>query len=257
MNGHSLVPVLKGEEEGWRTSIFTEFNMTSGARIYTMRAIENRQFRYIYNPWSQTGIKMQMESMAGLTWSAMVQAGKSDPDIQERVELFSYRVLEELFDVQKDPDALDNLIDDPVYEDILTELRQELANEMYTTLDTVLPRFEDEFNITGEEVTAGCLDQEFEEYNAEANRHDHTLCRTLAVNPGTGPGHRGPLDIHSWGFTLPAGLEKRPVQITDIYGRKVSCERENSGTIRFRERTNPGVYLIRIGDRVYKQLLKG
>ena len=52
---------------------------------------------------------------------------------------------------QEDVDEI-NLIDDPEYADILAELRQELANEMYMTRDTLLQAFEQEFGIRGVEI---------------------------------------------------------------------------------------------------------
>ena len=79
----------------------------------------------------------------------MVEAGKSDPAIHARVELFSDRVPEELYHYKTDPDALNNLIADPAYADDLACLRQELASEMARTDDFMLESFEREFGIVG------------------------------------------------------------------------------------------------------------
>jgi N-sulfoglucosamine sulfohydrolase len=65
--------------------------------------------------------------------------------------LFYNRVPEELYNYKTDPDALVNLVADPAYADILAELRQELANEMYRTDDFMLERFEEGFGIKGVE----------------------------------------------------------------------------------------------------------
>jgi hypothetical protein len=75
----------------------------------------------------------------------MVEAGKSDPAIQKRVDLFSDRVPEELYHYKTDPDALANLIADPAYSDVVEEMRQELADEMLRTDDFMLEKFEREF----------------------------------------------------------------------------------------------------------------
>jgi hypothetical protein len=79
----------------------------------------------------------------------MVEAGESDPAIQARVDLFSNRVPEELYHYKIDPDALINLIADPAYANVLAELRQELADEMYRTDDFMLEKLESEFGIVG------------------------------------------------------------------------------------------------------------
>ena len=72
----------------------------------------------------------------------MVEAGRSDRLIQERVALFSNRVPEELYHYKTDPDALNNLIADPAYADVVVEMRQKLANEMVRTDDFMLEKFE-------------------------------------------------------------------------------------------------------------------
>ncbi len=114
--------------------------------------------------------------MNGPTWAAMLEGGKTDTTLQKRVDLFYHRVPEELYHYEKDPDGLVNLIDDPDYADIVAQLRQELANEMYVTRDSMLQGFEREFGLRGVDIVIGCMDKTDDKYDAQANRHDHTLC---------------------------------------------------------------------------------
>ena len=175
MDGESFLPILTGTEQGWRTSVFTEFNRPFNRLPLHMRALQNKRFGYIYNPFY--GLEqVQMESMNGPTWAAMLEAGKTDSAMQERVDLFSDRVPEELYDYENDPDGLVNLIDDPAYADILAELRQELANEMYVTRDSMLHGFERRVGLQGVDIVIGCMNQTDDRYDPEANRHDHTMC---------------------------------------------------------------------------------
>jgi len=148
MDGHSFLSVLSGERQEWRNSVFTEFNRPWSRISLHMRGIQNKDFGYIYNPFFGSR-KVTMESLSGLTWKAMVEAGKSDQAVQDRVDLFQDRVPEELYAYGTDPDALVNLIDDPEYAGVLAELRQELANEMFMTRDSLLGQFETKFGITG------------------------------------------------------------------------------------------------------------
>ena len=150
MDGESFLALLEGEEQGWRTSVFTEYNTTFHELALHMRAIQNEDFGYIYNPFYGRE-KVAMEASTGPTWDAMVEAGRTDPAIQARVDLFYNRVPEELYNYKTDPDALVNLVADPAYADILAELRQQLANEMYRTDDFMLERFKEEFGIKGVE----------------------------------------------------------------------------------------------------------
>ena len=151
MDGHSFLSILSGERQVWRNSVFTEFNKPFSGISLHMRGIQNKDFGYIYNPF-HSHEQVRMDSMSGLTWKAMVEAGKTNPEIQKRVDLFRDRVPEELYAYRNDPDGLVNLIDDPEYADVLRALRQELANEMFMTRDSLLTQFEDEFGIRGEAI---------------------------------------------------------------------------------------------------------
>ncbi len=175
MDGSSFLPILSGAPQGWRTSVFTEFNKPFSGIPLPMRAIQNKEFGYIYNPF-HGHMKVAMESTDGPTWATMMDVGQTDPAIQERVDLFRDRVPEELYAYGTDPDALINLIDDPDYADILAELRQELANEMYMTRDSLLQQFEEEFGIRGLEIVAGCMDENDANYDSRANKRDHAMC---------------------------------------------------------------------------------
>jgi len=147
MDGASFLTLLLGGKQAWRKSVFTEVNTPFSGISLHMRAIQNKDFGYIYNPFFGHE-KVDIEGNDGPTWDAMVEAGKSDPAIQQRVDLFFNRAPEELYRYRVDPDALDNLIADPAYADVLAGLRQELANEMYRTDDFLLEEFERECGIS-------------------------------------------------------------------------------------------------------------
>jgi len=70
--------------------------------------------------------------------NAMKRAANTDPDIAARVQLFLYRVPEELYDFESDPDALHNLADDPIYQQQLATMRQELLAWMESTEDPLI-----------------------------------------------------------------------------------------------------------------------
>ncbi|MCK4958492.1 MAG: hypothetical protein KAT00_03815, partial [Planctomycetes bacterium] len=60
-----------------------------------------------------------------------------------RVELFLYRVPEELYNFAVDPDGLSNLADEPAYADQLNRLRGELLAWMGRTDDPLIADFEE------------------------------------------------------------------------------------------------------------------
>jgi N-sulfoglucosamine sulfohydrolase len=141
MNGTSFLPVLEGKKQPEREYVFTEYHRTHGRKPYPMRAVQGKRFGYLVNFWANRTGPMWMESMTGLTFNAMKEAAKDDPEVAARVKLFEHRVLEEFFDFEKDPDAMHNLIDSPEHQDEIAKMRAALAAEMKATDDPALEAF--------------------------------------------------------------------------------------------------------------------
>ena len=72
---------------------------------------------------------------------------KVNEDAKKRFDHWKFRTIEELYDYEDDPHALNNLIDNPKYKDVVIELRKQLKIQMIKTNDYVLPAFEDKSNI--------------------------------------------------------------------------------------------------------------
>ena len=72
----------------------------------------------------------------------MQELSKNDEDVAKRFNFWKYRTLEEFYDYENDPNALNNLIDDPKYKELIAEFKNELKNHMKATNDYVLPAFE-------------------------------------------------------------------------------------------------------------------
>ena len=142
VDGFSFKPLLLGGQQDGRDMVFTQFHQTAGKNRYPMRAVEHKRFRYIYNPWSDGERVFRNESQSGRSMRAMLAAGKSDPAIDARCQLFLHRVPEEFYDLKNDPDALHNLIDDPARRADVDRLRAALIDWMRRTDDPALAAFE-------------------------------------------------------------------------------------------------------------------
>lgn len=141
MDGFSFVPVLRGGRQENRAHVFTQFHETSARNRYPMRCIQNKKLGYIFNPWSDGKRVFRNESQSGRTFRAMQQAASQDPALAARVKLFQCRVREECYDLQNDPDALHNVINEPAYQKAIEALRQRLAGWMKKTGDPCLDAF--------------------------------------------------------------------------------------------------------------------
>jgi len=141
LDGFSFLPLLKGRKQPGRERVFTQIDMKAGGDAVPMRCVQDKRFGYIFNPWAD-GKFWYRNNNEGLTMKAMVEAAKTDPGIAGRVKMFRYRVLEELYDLQNDPDCLNNLVGDNAFAPRLRTMRKLLGEWMRRTNDPLLEAFE-------------------------------------------------------------------------------------------------------------------
>ncbi|HXD78642.1 MAG TPA: sulfatase-like hydrolase/transferase [Puia sp.] len=141
LDGKTYLPLLLGKGQSGRDYVYTTFYQIFAKTRYPMRCLQDKDFGYIFNFWSDGKLSMTGDATAGLTWKAMVKAGKSDPQIAARVELYRHRVPEEFYDFKSDPDALHNLIDDPAYAAIIKRMRGKMAAVMRSCHDPAYAAF--------------------------------------------------------------------------------------------------------------------
>lgn len=141
MDGKSFLGILEGKDEALRDRVFTQFYQTSARRDFQMRAVQSQKYGFIYNAWADGEQVFKNESMFGRTFKAMKEAGVTNTKIQQRVELFSKRTPLEFYDFEKDPDALNNLIDAPEYQETIQAYKKELEQWMINNVDPELDEY--------------------------------------------------------------------------------------------------------------------
>ncbi len=72
----------------------------------------------------------------------MEEAGKTDPAIQARVDMFRLRVPQEFYDLEKDPGCTNNLIHDPQQQALVKKYQDRLREWMIETHDHCLAAFD-------------------------------------------------------------------------------------------------------------------
>ncbi|MBA2116583.1 sulfatase family protein [Bremerella alba] len=140
LDGRSFLPLLKEGKQKGREYVFTQIDSKAGGAAVPMRCVQNANYGYIYNPFSD-GEYWYRNNNEGQTMAAMNRAAKNDPAIQARVDLFRYRAPEEFYDLKKDPNCLHNLIDNSDYADKIKELQEQLVAHMKATEDPMLAAF--------------------------------------------------------------------------------------------------------------------
>ena len=141
LDGHSMVPLLKGGDQAERDYVFTQIDYTAGGPPKPMRCVQDKKYAYIFNAFSD-GKTQYKNNNEGETFAAMELAGKTNPAIQARCDMFRYRVPQEFYDLEKDPSCTVNLVKDPQYRDQVKKYQDTLRNWMVKTHDFCLPAFD-------------------------------------------------------------------------------------------------------------------
>ncbi len=141
LDGRSLVPLLNGGKQDGRDFVFTQIDYTIGGPAKPMRCIQDKKFGYIFNAFSD-GKFAYKNNNEGATFKAMQAKGKTDPEIQARVDMFRHRVPQEFYDLQTDPGCTRNLIDSPEHADLIAQYQTRLRKWMVETNDHNLKAFD-------------------------------------------------------------------------------------------------------------------
>ena len=93
----NLLPLLQNEDRTGCDMVITQFFQSAAKRNYPMRAIQTKDYGYIWNPRSNGERQFRNESMSGRCFNAMKEAASDHPNIAARVDLFLTRCKEELY----------------------------------------------------------------------------------------------------------------------------------------------------------------
>jgi N-sulfoglucosamine sulfohydrolase len=141
MDGRSFVQLLRGGKQDERDYVIKEYNENSGGSRDPMRAIQTRNLLYIFNPWSNGTRAMATATTGTSTYRRMAELAKTESPIEARHELFRHRVVEELYDTEKDPNCLNNLLTSSSHEVEANNMRETLEAWMVRTCDGMLTVF--------------------------------------------------------------------------------------------------------------------
>lgn len=135
LDGSSILPILLNKKQIDKNIVLTEIDYLNSDIYYPMRCIQDKKYGYIFNPWSN-GEKVYRNGNEGNTFKAM--EASDNIAIQKRVKEFRYRELEELYDLQKDPDCLHNLAYNKEFGSVKLKYRSLMETKMKKHSDPLL-----------------------------------------------------------------------------------------------------------------------
>ena len=134
LDGKSFLPVLLGdasEHKKYTYGLQTTRGIINGSDAYGIRSCGNARYRYIRNlhpeaTFTNAVTRKGGDGKANFWVSWQDKAEKGDPHAKAMVKKYQRRPAEELYDVEKDPHCLVNLIEDTA----LAGVRKELSTQL-------------------------------------------------------------------------------------------------------------------------------
>jgi hypothetical protein len=136
---HMQGKAFLGEQQAESSDYVHLFRGRMDERIDNVRAVRDKQFRYIknYMPHRIYGqyIEYLWRAPSCRSWEEAYLAGKCN---EAQSAFWNEKPAEELYDVRADPWEVNNLADDPAYSDVLERMRKETNRWMGEIRDTGL-----------------------------------------------------------------------------------------------------------------------
>lgn len=137
LDGQSILPVLLDQASELNDYIFATSSKDGKKTDYPIKAIRSKKYKYIINPeftekytsWitdSTLGAKWPGYDRHYGYWLSWLKAANNNKDAKQLVDSYLIRPMEELYDLEADPDELNNLADDPSLCTVKGDLRRRL-----------------------------------------------------------------------------------------------------------------------------------
>ncbi|MCG8578308.1 MAG: sulfatase, partial [Bacteroidales bacterium] len=149
LDGQSLFPLIRGEEQNGRDMLFSTYNTTISKNIYAFRKVHSTKYAYIFNPWYDGRTTYNSSSLGASFFETMLNIGQTDDMWQERCDFILTRIPEEFYDVENDPDCLNNLVNEEAYQEEIARYKERLRQEMAASEDPMLSVF-NEYQASGD-----------------------------------------------------------------------------------------------------------
>jgi len=139
--GKSLLPLLSEPQKPQHEQVFATIN-AKGDIKYEMRSVIGPEYIYIYNKWVDGKTRYHGGKYpGGMALKGFEAASRENEQAKERYDFFYNRAPEELYNLDQDPDALQNLAEDEGMVDVLQEMQRLMLAKMTATDDPFLEEY--------------------------------------------------------------------------------------------------------------------
>lgn len=141
-HGRSFRSTLEQEKPAGWNEVYGSHTFHEITMYYPMRVIRTDRYKLILNIAYQLPFPFASDLYQSATW----QSVKADPEQtrygKRRIADFIHRPRYELYDLQKDPDEVINLVNDPKYAEVFQELARKLKDFQKRTRDPWFLKYE-------------------------------------------------------------------------------------------------------------------
>jgi N-sulfoglucosamine sulfohydrolase len=150
-HGRSFKSTL-GEEnpEGW-DEVFASHTFHEITMYYPMRVLRDKNYKLIWNIAYGLDYPFASDLWASSTWQS-IYINNSEFYGQRTVKAYLNRQEFELYNLEKDPDEINNLAYDKTYKSLLDEMQQKLKEKQRSTSDPWLIMWEHDASLQGSGV---------------------------------------------------------------------------------------------------------
>lgn len=134
LHGRSFLPVLEETNPNGWDEIYASHSFHEVYMYYPMRVVRERKYKLIWNVVHQLSYPFAADLLRSETWQAVV---RNDMDVygKRTVDAYLHRPEFELYDLENDPDEVNNLSDKPEYQTELARLQKKLKAFQIRTED--------------------------------------------------------------------------------------------------------------------------
>jgi N-sulfoglucosamine sulfohydrolase len=143
-HGRSFLPVLEQEKpDGW-DEVYASHTFHEVTMYYPMRVIRSGKFKLIWNIAYPLPFPFASDLYGSATWQDTLKRGEDYVYGKRSVSAYEHRPQFELYDLEKDPDELHNLVDDAAHHVKFAELKQNLRQFQKRTGDPWIIKWQHE-----------------------------------------------------------------------------------------------------------------
>ena len=135
LHGRSLLPILEQENPpGW-DQVYFSHTFHEITMYYPMRGMRTKQYKYIRNLFPELEYPHASDLWWSTTWQSMLKQGEKAMVGKRPVGRYLHRAAEELYDITRDPDEVNNLAAVPQHRAALESMRSQVLDWRRSTGD--------------------------------------------------------------------------------------------------------------------------